>query len=186
MRGRKMKYKSEHEARAWEMAMKTVRYYYDGWDLFKASIFGFVFGLIIGFLFGISVAYGSELKHSYKSPAFNGQGFSSHVLTIENLTFQRQKDIEAKIESEREEAERAAKNTNVNKFLANLESRIYAELSKQISEKLFGEDPQTSGTLELLGNTIEYNMTDDNVTLVVTQSDGSTTTVVIPIASFAF
>jgi hypothetical protein len=178
--------KSEHEARAWEMAMKSVSYYYSGWDLFKASVLGFVFGLIIGFLFGISTAYGSELKHSYKSPAFNGQGFSSHVLTIENLTFQRKKDIDAKAESEREEAERAAKNTNVNKFLANLESRIYAELSKQISEKLFGETPQTSGTLELLGNTIEYEVTDDNVTLVVTQSDGSTTTVVVPIASFAF
>ena len=178
--------KSEHEARAWEMAMKSVRYYYDGWDLFKASIFGFVFGLIIGFLFGISTAYGSELQQSYKSPAFNGQGFSSHVLTIENLTFQRQKDIDAKVESARKEAEREAKNTNVNKFLANLESRIYAELSKQISEKLFGETPQTSGTLELLGNTIQYDVTDDMVTLIVTQSDGSATTVAIPIAAFAF
>jgi hypothetical protein len=186
MRGRKMKHRSEHEARAWEMAMKTVRYYYDGWDLFKASIFGFVFGLIIGFLFGMSVAYASELRHSYKSPAFNGQGFSSHVLTIENLTFQRQKDIDAKIESDRREAEREAKNTNVNKFLANLESRIYAELSKQISEKLFGEDPQTSGTLDLLGNNIQYEMTDENVKLVVNQADGSTTIVDIPIASFAF
>ena len=181
-----MKHKSEHEARAWEMAMKTVRYYYDGWDLFKASIFGFVLGLIIGFLFGMSTAYASELRHSYKSPAFNGQGFSSHVLTIENLTFQRQKDIDAKIESDRREAEREAKNTNVNKFLANLESRIYAELSKQISDKLFGEDPQTSGTLDLLGNNIQYEMTDENVKLVVNQADGSTTIVDIPIASFAF
>jgi hypothetical protein len=184
MRGRKMK--SEHEARAWEMAMKTVRYYYDGWDLFKASIFGFVFGLIIGFLFGMSVAYASELKHSFKSPAFNGIGYSSHVLTIENLTHTRKAERKAKEESARKEAEREAKNTNVNKFLANLESRIYAELSKQISEKLFGETPQTSGTLELLGNTIEYEMTDDNVKLVVSQADGSTTTVDIPIASFAF
>ena len=35
-------------------------------------------------------------------------------------------------------------------------------------------------------NTIEYEMTDDNVKLVVAQADGSTTIVDIPIASFAF
>ena len=181
-----MKYKNEHEARAWERALKTMPYNYNGMNLFRASIFGFFIGFLIGFLFTISAAYGSELQQSYKSPAFNGQGFSSHVLTIENLTFQRQKDIDAKVESARKEAEREAKNTNVNKFLANLESRIYAELSKQISEKLFGETPQTSGTLELLGNTIQYDVTDDMVTLIVTQSDGSATTVAVPIAAFAF
>ena len=70
--------------------------------------------------------------------------------------------------------------------MANLESRIYAELSKQISDKLFGENPQSSGTIDLLGNTVAYEMTDDLVTLNVTQTDGSVTKVEIPVASFAF
>jgi len=146
----------------------------------------FVWFSSLGIFLWFAIASASELKHSFRSPAFNGIGYSSHVLTIENLTHTRKAEIKAKEESARKEAEREAKNTNVNKFLANLESRIYAELSKQISEKLFGETPQTSGTLELLGNTIEYEMTDDNVKLVVAQADGSTTTVDIPIASFAF
>lgn len=180
-----MKYANEHEAKQWAILREQNPYTYDGKDLLKMGVIGFVMGFIVGILFGVS-SHASELKHSFKSPAFNGVGYSSHVLTIENLTFQRKKDIEAKEESARKEDEREAKNTNVNKFLANLESRIYAELSKQISEKLFGENPQSSGTLELLGNTITYEMSDSNVTLVVSQADGSTTTVDIPIASFAF
>jgi len=180
-----MKYANEHEAKQWAILREQNPYTYDGKDLLKMAVIGFVMGFIVGILLGVS-AHASELKHSFKSPAFNGVGYSSHVLTIENLTFQRKKDIEAKEESARKEVEREAKNTNVNKFLANLESRIYAELSKQISEKLFGENPQSSGTLELLGNTITYEMSDSNVTLVVSQADGSTTTVDIPIASFAF
>lgn len=130
--------------------------------------------------------FAGDLVYQFKSPAFNGIGYSSHVLTIENLTHQRKKDIESKIESDLREAEREAKNTNVNKFLANLESRIYAELSKQISDKLFGENPQETGTIDLLGNTISYEMTDDMVTLNVTQTDGSKTVVEIPVAQFAF
>ena len=142
--------------------------------------------LLIILMMGANTSFANELVYQFKSPAFNGNGYSSHVLTIENLTHQRKKDIESKRESDIREAEREAKNTNVNKFLANLESRIYAELSKQISDKLFGENPQSSGTIDLLGNMVSYEMTDDMVTLTVVQTDGSTTVVEIPVAQFAF
>jgi len=142
--------------------------------------------LLIILMMGANTSFANELVYQFKSPAFNGNGYSSHVLTIENLTHQRKKDIESKRESDLREAEREAKNTNVNKFLANLESRIYAELSKQISDKLFGENPQSSGTIDLLGNMVSYEMTDDMVTLTVVQTDGSTTVVEIPVAQFAF
>lgn len=131
-------------------------------------------------------SYASELRHSFKSPAFNGQGYSSHVLTIENLTFQRKKDIEADEESKIKEAQRAAQNTNINKFLANFESRVYAELSKQLSEKLFGESASDSGTIEIMGNTIEYSSDGSVVNMIVTDSNGSTTTLAIPLSGFGF
>jgi len=134
----------------------------------------------------IRIVSASELRQSFKSPAFNGQGFSSHVLTIENLTFQRKKDIKAEEEAKRKEEERAAQNTNINKFLANFESRVYAELSKQLSEKLFGEGASDSGTIEILGNTIQYSSDATNVTLNVTSEDGTTTTLVIPLSGFGF
>ena len=57
--------------------------------------------------------------YTFKSPAFNGNGYSQHVLTIENLENTRReairKDIEAALEKEANEA----KNTNIAKFMNN-------------------------------------------------------------------
>jgi len=134
----------------------------------------------------LTQAFASELRHSWQSPAFSGQGYSSHVLTIENLAHQRKADIKAKEESAKREAERDAENTNINKFLKNFESRVYAELSKQLSEKLFGEAAQDSGTIEIMDNTIEYSSNGTEVTMVVTDANGTTTTLVVPLSGFGF
>tara|TARA_B110000503_G_scaffold134659_1_gene214006 strand:- start:1061 stop:1468 length:408 start_codon:yes stop_codon:yes gene_type:complete len=131
-------------------------------------------------------ANSEPLVHTFKSPAFNGVGYSSHVLTIENLIHTRKLDIKAKQESTDREIARELENSNLNKFLRNFESRVYAELSKQLSEQLFGDDPQESGTIEILGNTIAYVTTDDTVTLTVTDADGTVTIIEIPVNSFAF
>lgn len=145
-----------------------------------------IFMSLVVSMFFINTVSAGELTYDFKSPSFTGIGYSSHLLTIENLTHTRKAEIKSKQEAAAREIEREKENSNVNKFLANLESRIYAELSKQISDKLFGENPQTSGTVDLLGNTIAYEMTDDKVTLNVTQGDGTYTKVEIPVASFAF
>ena len=145
-----------------------------------------IFMSLVVSMFFINPVSAGELTYDFKSPSFTGIGYSSHLLTIENLTHTRKAEIKSKQEAAAREIEREKENSNVNKFLANLESRIYAELSKQISDKLFGENPQTSGTVDLLGNTIAYEMTDDKVTLNVTQEDGTFTKVEIPVASFAF
>jgi hypothetical protein len=150
--------------------------------LFRAGIFVYVFVLFTDLM----CANASEVRQAFKSPAFNGQGYSSHVLTIENLTFQREKDIKAKEDAQAAQAARDAANTNVNKFLANVESRIYAELSKQISDKLFGENPQSSGSMVLLGNTIDYTVTDSIVNVSVRAADGTTTVLNIPVGQFKF
>ena len=81
-------------------------------------------------------------KTQLEVDVFGGAGYSQHVLTIENLTFQRKQEIKAKEEASKRELERELENTNINKFLRNFESRVYAELSKQLSEKLFGEGSQ--------------------------------------------
>jgi len=134
----------------------------------------------------LTQAFASELRQTWKSPAFSGQGYSSHVLTIENLTHQRKAEIKSKEEAAAREAERDAENTNINKFLRNFESRVYAELSKQLSEKLFGEAAQDSGTIDIMGNTIEYSSDGTAVTMIVTDADGTTTTLVVPLSGFGF
>jgi len=103
----------------------------------------------------------SDLVHEFKNPAFSGNGYSNHVLSVDQLQSQRKKDNEADAKSEKAAAERAEKNTTINKFIANVESRIYANLSKQLVDNMFGTSCDsstttcpTSGTSEIEGATI--------------------------------
>ncbi len=127
-----------------------------------------------------------EMVHKFKNPSFNGVGTSSHYLTIENQEFNRKKAIKEEIKAYREELEREKENTTLARFIRNLESRIYAQLSRQLVEQLFGETPSTGGVLELMGNTIEYSVDGDYITLKITDADGNTTEITLPIGSFTF
>lgn len=141
--------------------------------------------LIAGLLISNSL-WATELTYQWKSPAFSGIGYSSHVQTLENTEFSRRKAIEDKQLSDAKEAAAAAKNTNLQKFLNNFESRVYAQLSTQLVNNLFGENPQDSGTVTIEGNTIRYIKTTDMVSLTVTDTAGNITQVEIPIGQFKF
>jgi curli production assembly/transport component CsgF len=128
----------------------------------------------------------AELTFQFKSPSFSGIGYSSHVQTIENTENSRRETIEAAKLQAAKDAAAAAKNTNLQKFLNNFESRVYAQLSTQLVNNLFGENPQNNGTVTIEGNTIQYTKTADTITLVVTAADGTLTTVEIPIGTLKF
>jgi len=127
-----------------------------------------------------------EMVHKFKSPSFSGVNTSSHYLTIENQEASRKEAIKAEVKAYQEELEREANNTTLARFIRNLESRIYAQLSRQLVDNLFGETPATSGVVELEGNTIEYETDGEFVTLKITDADGNTTEITLPIGSFTF
>ena len=127
-----------------------------------------------------------QMTHKFKSPSFNGINTSSHYLTIENQEFNRKSDIADEIKAYQEELERDAENTTLARFIRNLESRIYAELSRQLVNNLFGETMSTEGILELEGNTIQYFVDGDFITLIITDADGNETTITLPVGSFSF
>ncbi len=77
-------------------------------------------------------ASAGDITFQFKSPSFNGQGTSSHYLTIENQETSRKEAIAKKLEDELRAAIAAENNSTVNRFLKNVESRIYAELSRQL------------------------------------------------------
>lgn len=124
--------------------------------------------------------------YSFKSPAFNGSGYSSHVLTIENQETTRKKAIADKIQAEIDKAAADAKNTNLQKFLNNLESRIYAQISQNLATAMFASGGSTSGTLNFEGNTIFWNRDSSNVYLTVTDTTGSSTQITVPLGQFQF
>ena len=126
------------------------------------------------------------ITFKFKNPSFSGVNTSSHYLTIENQEFNRKMTIKAEIKALQDEIERDKENTTLARFIRNLESRIYAQLSRQLVENLFGETPSDSGTLELEGNTIEYSIVDGIITLTITDSDGNQTVIQLPIGDFSF
>jgi hypothetical protein len=104
-------------------------------DLLKSFLLGRLLAVFI-FAFGyafLTPSYAADLTHTWKSPAFSGHGYSAHVLTIENQEFSRKQAIKEKREAEERQAIRDAANTNLSKFMKNVESRIYAQLIKTIS-----------------------------------------------------
>jgi|TARA_B110000902_G_scaffold169390_1_gene192987 curli production assembly/transport component CsgF len=151
------------------------------WTIFFVSI-GFVF--LSGLL--ISIALAGNLTHQWKSPAFSGQGYSAHVLTIENQEFSRKQALKEKKDAAERQLIRDAANTNLSKFMKNVESRIYAQISKQLVDSMFGEDAGTSGTVTFEGTTISYVKSTDTVELTIVSPDGSSTVITVPIGDFTF
>ena len=127
-----------------------------------------------------------QIVHKFKSPSFNGIGTSSHYLTIENQEYTRKLTIKEEIKALQDEIEREKENSTLARFMRNLESRVYAELSRQLVNNLFGETPQSEGVITLEGNTIEYTSDGVTLTLKITEADGTVTEIVIPIGTFTF
>ena len=123
---------------------------------------------------------------TFKSPSFNGNGYSSHVLTIENLQHTRRETIQRDIQAALEKEKNEAKNTNIAKFMNNLESRIYAQISQNLATAMFAEGGSNSGTLDFEGNMINWTRSNTEITLQVTDYLGNATTVNIPLGSFQF
>jgi|TARA_B100001094_G_scaffold317805_1_gene360637 hypothetical protein len=131
----------------------------------------------------------AELTWGFKSPAFHyGNGYSTHVLSVEQLQYNRRKEREDEAKSEAARIERELNNTTLNKFVRNVESRIYATLSKQMVDSMFAECDSTtttcasSGTAEIEGSQISWvkDGTTGEITLTVVEDDGTTTTISIP------
>ena len=127
----------------------------------------------------------TELVHQFNSPAFNGIGYSSHVLTIEQLEATRRQKLKEEEASKLAKAELAAIQTNIAKFLVNVESRIYAQLSKQLADSLFSGGG-TTGSLDFQGTNISWVKSSSDVTLTILESNGNRTEITVPLASFAF
>jgi hypothetical protein len=142
--------------------------------------------VFIGFILLATPVAASEMSFRYKSPSFSGDGWSSHVLTIENLEHTRQqKIIDDKLAAEAKEAA-DAKNTNLAKFLNNLESRVYATLSQKIAEELFKDNGNTSGTFDVAGNNIRWSSVGNIINLTITDPAGKVTSVDVPYGSLAW
>jgi hypothetical protein len=136
--------------------------------------------------------------YTFKSPAFNGIGYSSHVLTIENQEHSRQKERADAIQAAIDKAAADKKNTNIAKFVNNLESRIYAQISQNVATAMFangncktaqdpcaGEFAMEKDPNGVMLTGISWYKDGLNIVMTITQKGEPVPTVItVPLAQF--
>jgi hypothetical protein len=154
---------------------------------------------IIKILLCISMtnAISAPLDFAFKSPAFNGIGYSSHVLTIENQENTRRKEQADALQAAIDKAATEKSSTNIAKFMNNLESRIYAQFSQNLATAMFANgncattnDPcagkfvmETDQATGKPLTQIEWKKIGTNIEMTILQN-GLPTTIIIPLAQF--
>jgi hypothetical protein len=150
-------------------------------------------------ILGIELAKASDLVHEFHSPSFSGIGWSTHMLSLEQLQHNRKEDARERVDAQERQDERDEKNKTINKFIKNVESRIYANLSKQLVDNMFKTCSEEqienetctvalTGTADIEGSILVWTKDPDmgTITLVITSDDGTTSTMVVPVGDFGF
>lgn len=117
-----------------------------------------------------SGASAQQLVYTPINPTFGGNPFnSSHLLATANA----QNQFLPKSAS-------SSAPTQAQQFASQLQSTILAGVAQQISNAIFGNNPQQSGTISFGGTTVSFQRGLDNVTINITDPSGVTTTIVVP------
>tara|TARA_B100000927_G_scaffold202113_1_gene163732 strand:+ start:43 stop:528 length:486 start_codon:yes stop_codon:yes gene_type:complete len=149
------------------------------------AVVGTIFVLIA--ILMVAELSADEIKHKFKSPSFSGIGTSSHYLTIDSQEVSKKDAVKAEIKALADAAKREEENTTLARFIKNFESRIYAQLSRQLVDQLFGENPAEEGSFTLFDNLITWTSDGTMITLTIfNETTGETTTITIPIGDFGF
>ena len=119
---------------------------------------------------GAGAARAQQLVYTPVNPTFGGNPFnSSHLLATANA----QNQFLPK-------ASTYAAPTQAQQFASQLQSTILAGVSQQISNAIFGNNPQQSGTISFGGTSVNFQRGLDNVTINITDPAGVTTQIVVP------
>lgn len=156
----------------------------------------------LGLILAVTTA-NAELVQQFKDPTFSGQGWASHVLTVEQMRQSAKSSVASKEASEKASADAAAQNTPLAKFMALFTGQVYSQLATQLTNNLFKECAAGGGSSCTNGNfmvtetqQIQWVKLNNNVTLNVYDGkivDGKfvankspTQTITVPVSSFSF
>lgn len=121
-------------------------------------------------LTGATSASASDLTFQFTNPSFGGNPFNSaHLLAIANAQNN---------ETDPNEVDRS---DPAQQFLRTLNSRLLSAVATQITDLIFGDDAQDSGTIRFGDQEVSFVRGVDSVTLTITNfADGSVTEIVVP------
>jgi curli production assembly/transport component CsgF len=112
----------------------------------------------------------AEIIYQPTNPSFGGNPFnSSHLLGIANA------------QNTYTDPKATTNSSSADVFARQLQSRLLSALSSQITDAIFGANPQERGTITFGGQTISFVRTLESVQLAITNNDsGEVTNIEIP------
>ena len=115
-------------------------------------------------------ASADQLVYTPINPSFGGSPFnSSHLLAEANAQNQYKTTGSG-----------AAGLTQGQIFAQQLQARLLSALAGQVTDAIFGPNPQDHGTITFGEQTIEFVRSADGVTLTITDGNGTQTVITVP------
>jgi curli production assembly/transport component CsgF len=116
-----------------------------------------------------TAASAQDLVYTPINPSFGGNPFNSgHLLGL------------ATAQNDYTDPARATNQSQAEQFSRQLQSRLLSALASQVTDAIFGDNPQERGRIVFGGQTIEFVRGLESVVLTITNADGSVTTIEIP------
>lgn len=119
-----------------------------------------------------SVVSKAEIAYRPINPSFGGNPLNSnHLQGLANA----QKSFKENTSSS------SSSQSPTERFLSMLQSRLYSSLAAQVSEAIFGEDAQPSGTIVFDDQQVSFVNTGTEIQITVTDfTTGQVTNIVVP------
>ena len=133
--------------------------------------------------FGAHSALAQDLVYTPINPSFGGNALNSgHLLSIANA--QRNataRDFDDGRGSIAGGTETGGGNSDADLFVRQLEGRLLSALAGQVTEAIFGSNPQEGGLVTFGTTTVQFDRTLDSITLLITDAlDGTVTEIIVP------
>lgn len=122
-------------------------------------------------------AAAEPLVYSPVNPSFGGNPLnSSHLMGLANA----QRTATARDGKSSTSSSSSSATSNAELFVRQLESRLMSSLASQVSEAIFGENPQDSGTIQFGDTSVSFERTLDSIRLTIVDATG-VTEIVVPV-----
>jgi curli production assembly/transport component CsgF len=137
--------------------------------------------LLAGFM-ASSAAYADDLVYTPINPSFGGNPLnSSHLLSLANA--QRDAtagDVDNGTGGTGGTGGGDTSESDIDLFIRQLQGRLLSALASQVTEAIFGDNPQDNGTITFGDTTVQFDRTADAITLTITDGEGTVTVITVP------
>lgn len=131
-----------------------------------------------------SSAFAGPLTYQPVNPSFGGSplngGWLQSQATAQNIFVRKRQLADALAQATQQAEQRQTATSPASNFAAIINARLLAAVADRITNAIFGENAQQSGTFVVQGTTIAFQQLNGNVQITV--NDGtSTSTVTVPL-----